>query len=210
MSRTQPTPNLKLLDRFLMLMTKQKVNTIICFNKMDIGSEHELYLLEKTYEKCGYPIMFTSVLERSGIEEIKELLKGKTTVLAGPSGVGKSSIINELIPEVHIKTGGISKKIKRGKHTTRHSELFHIGNGTYIMDTPGFSSLYVNDFEKEELKDFFLEFVEYEGQCRFQGCVHINEPDCAVKDAISSGILSKTRYDNYKLLYNELKNQRRY
>ena len=130
--------------------------------------------------------------------------------IGGKPNVGKSSIINELIPEVHIKTGGISKKIKRGKHTTRHSELFHIGNGTYIMDTPGFSSLYVNDFEKEELKDFFLEFVEYEGQCRFQGCVHINEPDCAVKDAISSGILSKTRYDNYKLLYNELKNQRRY
>ena len=207
---TQPSPNLNLLDRFLIMMTKQQVNTIVCFNKTDIASEHELYLLEETYLKCGYPVIFTSVLQKSGIDEIKELLKGKTTVLAGPSGVGKSSIINELIPDAHMETGTISEKIKRGKHTTRHSELFYVGDSTYIMDTPGFSSLYVNDFEKEELKNYFLEFAEYEGQCRFQGCVHINEPDCMVKDALSSGKLSKTRYENYKLLYNELKNQRRY
>lgn len=207
---TEPTPNLNLLDRFLIMMTKQDVNTIVCFNKVDIASEHELYLLEETYKKCGYEVVFTSVLNRSGIDQIKHLLKGKTTVLAGPSGVGKSSIINEVLPSANMETGSISEKIKRGKHTTRHSELFHVGDSTYIMDTPGFSSLFVNDFDKDELKDFFIEFAEYEDQCRFQGCVHINEPDCAVKEALQLGKISSIRYENYTILYNELKNQRRY
>ncbi|ROR30729.1 ribosome biogenesis GTPase [Mobilisporobacter senegalensis] len=207
---TQPAPNLNLLDRFLIMMTKQEVDAIVCFNKMDIASEHELYLLGETYKKCGYQVIFTSVLQKSGIGQIEQLLKGKTTVLAGPSGVGKSSIINEVLPGANMETGSISEKIKRGKHTTRHSELFHGGDSTYIMDTPGFSSLFVNNFDKDELKNYFLEFAEYEEQCRFQGCVHINEPDCAVKEALQSGKISTIRYENYTLLYNELKNQRRY
>lgn len=207
---TEPSPNLNLLDRFLIMMTKQGVNTIVCFNKMDIATKHELFLLEETYKKCGYHVVFASVLQKSGFDEIEQLLKGKTTVLAGPSGVGKSSIINEVLPSANMETGSISEKIKRGKHTTRHSELFHAGDATYIMDTPGFSSLFVNNFDKGELKNYFLEFVEYEDQCRFQGCVHINEPDCAVKEALQEGKISAVRYENYILLYNELKDQRRY
>lgn len=206
----EPTPNLNLLDRFLIMMAKQNVKTIVCFNKKDIATEKELNILEETYKKCSYEVIFTSATQQEGILTIKELLKGRTTVLAGPSGVGKSSIINIVLPSANMEVGNISEKIKRGKHTTRHSELFYAGDSTYIMDTPGFSSLYVNDFEKEELKNYFIEFAEYENQCRFLGCVHINEPDCAVKDALNLGKISKIRYDNYVILFNEIKDKRRY
>ena len=138
------------------------------------------------------------------------LLEGKTTAIAGPSGVGKSSLINLLSPGAHMETGSISRKTSRGKHTTRHSELLFIDGDTYIMDTPGFSSLYVNDFEKEELKYYFREFGPYEGKCRFHGCGHIHEPDCAVKEAVISGKIHTVRYEDYKDMYEELKNKRRY
>jgi ribosome biogenesis GTPase len=137
-------------------------------------------------------------------------MKGKTTVLAGPSGVGKSTFINIVQPKANMETGDISEKIKRGKHTTRHSELIYIEEGTYIMDTPGFSSLYIDEIEKDELKDYFVEFREYEGQCRFIGCNHLNEPHCAVKEALKEKKINKLRYDDYVILYEELKNQKRY
>ena len=137
-------------------------------------------------------------------------MKGKTTAIAGPSGVGKSSIINILQPEAKMETGDISQKIERGKHTTRHSELFPIDEDSYIMDTPGFSSLYVNDFEKEELKEYFPEFAQYEGECRFHGCDHVHEPGCAVKEAVRTGDIHKVRYLDYKEMYEELKSKRRY
>lgn len=205
-----PTPNLNLLDRFLIMMLSQKVETIICFNKKDIVSEKELQLLEETYIKCGYHVIFTSTYTESGIETLLELLKNKTTVVAGPSGVGKSSIINLIQPEANMEIGAISEKIKRGKNTTRHSELFYVEDNTFIMDTPGFSSLYINKMDKAELKDYFIEFHEYEGACRFNGCVHLNEPNCAVKLALSEGKISRIRYDNYKELYGELKDQKKY
>lgn len=131
-------------------------------------------------------------------------------MIAGPSGVGKSSIINILQPEANMETGGISRKIERGKHTTRHSELFPIDEESYIMDTPGFSSLYVNDFEKEELKYYFPEFEPYEGGCKYNGCDHIHEPGCAIKEAVESGKIHEVRYEDYKEMYEELKNKRRY
>lgn len=206
----EPNPNLNLLDRFLIMMRNQKLNTIVCFNKMDIVGNNEISLLKKVYEKCGYEVIFTSMLQKDGIVAVSEMLKGKTTVLAGPSGVGKSTFINVIQPEANMETGEISEKIKRGKHTTRHSELIYIEKDTYVMDTPGFSSLYIDEIEKDELKDYFVEFQDYEDQCRFNGCSHRNEPGCAVKDALQDHKISKIRYDNYILLYNELKEHKRY
>ena len=154
--------------------------------------------------------MHTSACEGDGIEKLEELLRGKTTAVAGPSGVGKSSLVNCLQPNIQMETGSISKKIERGKHTTRHSEIIPIEGDTYIMDTPGFSTLYIPGFQKEDLQQFYPEFAEHEPYCRFKGCSHINEPECGVKDAVAKGDISKIRYENYKLLYQELKDVKKY
>lgn len=207
---TRPEPNLNLLDRFLIMMRQQGENCIICFNKSDISDEEEEKKLASVYEKSGCQTIFVSAKERQGVEELWQLLKGKTTTAAGPSGVGKSSIINELQSKTRMETGAISEKIARGKHTTRHSELIAAGEDTYIFDTPGFSSLGLFEMEKEELKDFYPEFEEYENQCRFLGCVHVNEPDCKVKEAVEAGKISRERYENYKLLYEELSHRKKY
>lgn len=206
----KPTPNLNLLDRFLISMEMSKVESIICFNKTDVADEDYVNHLRDIYFSCGYKVICTSTVDGSGVEQLKSMLKGKTTVLAGPSGVGKSSMTNAIIPEACMQTGGISKKIERGKHTTRHSELFTIQKDTFLFDTPGFSSLYVNNLEKEDLMWYFPEFDKFNDKCRFQGCVHINEPDCAVKDALREGLISKSRYDNYLLIYDELKSKKKY
>lgn len=206
----KPNPHFNLLDRFLVMMEQKKIPAVLCFNKEDIVSEQELGELKKIYCGCGCPLVFTSAKEGKNLEEVKRLLSGKTTAVAGPSGVGKSSLINLLKPEANMETGSISRKIERGKHTTRHSELLPINADSYIMDTPGFSSLYVNDFEKEELKYYFPEFDCYEGQCKFTGCDHIHEPGCAVKAAVEAGVIHAVRYEDYREMYDELKNRRRY
>ncbi|MBQ4522409.1 MAG: ribosome small subunit-dependent GTPase A [Lachnospiraceae bacterium] len=205
-----PNPNFNLLDRFLLIMSKQQVKTMICFNKMDMVDEKVICELKEHYEACDNEVIFTSTYTKEGIDFLKEKLKGKTTALAGPSGVGKSSILNALASDMVMQTGEISEKIKRGKHTTRHSELIHIEGNTYIMDTPGFSSLYIDEFDKEELKDYFTEFLEYSKYCKFAGCVHISEPDCKVKEALSEGKINQIRYDNYLEMYQELKDKRRW
>lgn len=207
---TEPKPHFNLLDRFLVMMERKEIPVVLCFNKKDIAKPEEAGGLEEIYSACGYPLILTSALTMENIERIRELLLGKTTAVAGPSGVGKSSLINLLQPEACMETGSISRKIARGKHTTRHSELIYIEEGAYIMDTPGFSSLYVNDFEKEELKRYFREFIPFEGYCRFNGCSHVHEPGCAVKQAVEERKIHRTRYENYLEMYRELKEKKRY
>ena len=207
---TKPNPHFNLLDRFLVMMESKEIPVVLCFNKEDIATDPQVKELESIYESCGYPLVFVSAKEERGIETIRELLKGKTTAIAGPSGVGKSSIINILQPEADMETGAISTKIERGKHTTRHSELFCLDTDTYLMDTPGFSSMFVEDMEPQELKEYFPEFAPFEDECKFLGCVHIGEKICGVKQAVEQGKISKSRYENYRLFYQELKEKRRY
>lgn len=206
----KPKPNFNLLDRFLIMMEQRQVETVICFNKQDLVTQEEADHLLEIYEPCGYQVLAVSAREQEGLKGLHEVLEGKTTTVAGPSGVGKSSLINLLSPEADMETGMLSEKIDRGKHTTRHSQLLYIDHGTYIMDTPGFSSLYLLGTGAEELKHSFREFKAYEPFCRFQGCSHIHEPDCAVKTSLAEGKISPIRYENYRMLYEELKNVRKY
>lgn len=206
----KPQPNFNLLDRFLVMMEYQQVPVTICFNKKDLVTDEEVEKMADIYKKCGYEVLYTSAEQKHGIEELRLLLEGKTTAVAGPSGVGKSSLVNSLQQGVQMETGSISKKIERGKHTTRHSEIIPIAGNTYIMDTPGFSTLYIPGFEKEDLQQFYPEFAEYEPFCRFKGCSHISEPDCGIKEALAQGKISSLRYENYKLLYDEVKNVKKY
>lgn len=206
----KPEPNFNLLDRFLCMMEFQNVPVTICFNKTDLVDEEKIEEYRRIYEPAGYRLMSTCTRTGEGVDAVKALLHGKTTTVAGPSGVGKSSLINALQSDVQMQTGVISDKIDRGKHTTRHSEIVPVMENSYIMDTPGFSSMDVPGFEKEDLWTCFPEFREYEPYCKFQGCSHINEPDCGVKEALAEGKISSVRYENYKLLYEELKNMKKY
>ena len=207
---TQPAPNLNLLDRFLVMMAMEEIPVVICFNKADLGDGAMEEEYKKIYEGAGYEVHFISARDNLGMDQVRGILRGRTTVLAGPSGVGKSSLTNRIQPEASMETGGISRKIERGKHTTRHSELFFVEKDTYMMDTPGFSSMYTPEIEASELKEFFPEFAEFEDECRFLGCVHIGETVCGVKEAVKEGKISPSRYENYRLIYEELKQKRRY
>ncbi len=255
-----PEPNFNLLDRFLVMMEYQDIPVHICFNKMDLVTAEALEEMMIPYRNAGYEVHAISAKHKQGIEEIQQILKGKISTVAGPSGVGKSSMINRLQSATVMETGGISKKLHRGKHTTRHSQLIPLADANhltaeeksdtmphgesadlasadtegefrvnahfaeedaslwlpgqeargFIMDTPGFSSLFVPEFEKEDLGMYYPEFEPYLGKCRFSPCAHIHEPDCAVKDALAEGEISQMRYDNYKLLYEEIAGRRKY
>lgn len=207
-SIAKPSPNFNLLDRFLIMMEQQNMECIVCFNKLDMeeGREAEKYI--KIYKNCGYQTIGISAMEGKGICELRSMLEGKTTTVAGPSGVGKSTLINRLQSNVIMETGQISEKIGRGKHTTRHSELLALGKDTYILDTPGFSSLDLFALEKERLGEYYPEFGEFEQYCRFRGCSHVEEKDCGVKKAVEEGYISQLRYENYVMLYGELKGKK--
>ena len=211
----KPNPNFNLLDRFLIMMEYQHIPAVICFNKTDLIDEMEMENLIRAYKTSGYRVLFTSAKEQDGVEKIRQILKGKTSTVAGPSGVGKSSLINLLAPQAEMETGAISEKIERGRHTTRHAQVIPVpmedgSEDTYIIDTPGFSSLSVEFYEKETLGTLCPEFQQYEPYCRFRGCSHISEPDCGVKEALAEGKISKIRYDDYVEIYQEVQNRRKY
>ena len=212
-SLTKPEPNFNLLDRFLIHMESRNLPCIICFNKEDLIGEEQIEEITNAYGNCGCEVCVISVKNKAGLEKVKKLLTGKTTTVAGPSGVGKSSFINEVFGENLMETGAVSEKIDRGKHTTRHSEIFYTeleGVPTYLFDTPGFSSLTVPDLEGKALSEFYHEFDEYEPGCRFAGCAHVKEKECGVKDAVEKGLISRLRYENYLQLYEEWKKISRY
>jgi ribosome biogenesis GTPase len=187
------------------MMQYQKVPVTICFNKSDLLEDAQLEKVAQIYEKCGFPVIFTSAEKKSGLETLRHFLEHKTSAVAGPSGVGKSSLVNCLQPLAHMETGAISRKIERGKNTTRHTQLVHIFEDTYIMDTPGFGSLDLPGLLPEDLWSYYGEFLPYEPECRFGGCSHINEKDCGVKRALQEGKIPALRYENYVALYKELK-----
>ena len=205
-----PNPNFNLLDRFLVMMEGLNLPILLCFNKEDLVTEEEKTSIKEMYMPCKYPIFFLSAKNRLGLEAIKDQLKGKTSALAGPSGAGKSTFVNSL-QENHIQeTGEISRKNKSGKKTTRHTNLIEIDQESYIIDTPGFSSIETIEIKEEELTMYYPDFLPYEANCKFSGCSHIKEPVCGIKEAVAEGKISSVRYQNYLLLYNEIKEKRKY
>ena len=204
-----PTPHLSLLDRFIVLAERENLEIVIILTKIDLDDDNTFEKIKNIYEPCGYKVIGVSNLENKNIDKVKEELKDNTVVFAGPSGVGKSSLLNQIDSNFQLKTGDVSDKIKRGKHTTRHAELFELKFGGMVADTPGFSSLTLDDIEDIDLKDYFIEF-EYYDDCKFGSrCIHQNEPNCAVKEAVENGEIPKERYESYIQLLNEIRQGKR-
>lgn len=204
-----PDPNLWLLDKFLILSEQQEIDVLVCYNKIDLIDKKELDRYNEIYKKAGYTVLNTSTETKEGLEELKEKLKDKTTVFAGPSGVGKSTLLNSVQPDLKLQTGVISTKTSRGKHTTRHVELLSLDMGGYVLDTPGFSSLELDFLTEENLQEYFPEIYRESEHCRFRGCKHYKEPGCSVKANIDISI-DKTRYENYILFLEEVMKRRKY
>lgn len=203
-----PMPNMTLLDKMIVLAEHSALDVVVCFNKADLDVNFDFDAYKKIYEAAGYKVLKTCALSKAGVDELIETLAGKINVFSGPSGAGKSSLLNA-IADYAVETGEVSAKIKRGKHTTRHSELFEIINGGIIVDTPGFTSLSVSEVDPEDLPDYFPEFKKYAEHCRFDNCLHQNEPGCEVKKALNEDLINKQRYDAYIYIYNEIVEQRR-
>ncbi|MGL6105345.1 ribosome small subunit-dependent GTPase A [Romboutsia sp.] len=204
-----PAPNLSLLDRFIVLAEKENLEIVIVLTKADLDDGSILQEIQGIYELSGYKVIPVSNKTKLNIDKIKDELRGNVVVFAGPSGVGKSSLLNEIDKNFKLQTGEVSEKIKRGKHTTRHAELLKLECGGMVADTPGFSSLTLDDIGEVELKDYFIEFSDF-NDCRFGSrCIHEKEPNCAVKEAVQNGDIPKKRYESYIQLLNEIRQGRR-
>lgn len=206
MAKTCPEPDFLLVDKLLITAEKNGITPLIIINKIDLIDEKELSEVKSIYKATGYQVVPMSKIGKQGYDELHEKLKGYRTVFAGQSGVGKSTILNNIIDSWVMETGDMSK-IQRGRHTTRHVQLLCLDNDGYVVDTPGFSSMVLEGIEYSELPSMYPEFNKLEGHCKFNGCSHIKEPGCAVKDAVRSGEISSIRYECYRRLYEELKLQ---
>ncbi|WRP08402.1 ribosome small subunit-dependent GTPase A [Rossellomorea aquimaris] len=209
-SASEPDFSPALLDRFLVLIESKEIEPLICVTKMDLLTSDQTNKIEryvKDYRSFGYEVLMTSSKTEHGVEELTPYLRDKISVFAGQSGVGKSSLLNALKPELELKTAMISSHLGRGKHTTRHVELIDIEDGL-VADTPGFSSLEFSELEIEELPQCFPEMVEVSEDCKFRGCLHINEPKCAVKAAVEAGEIPTYRYDHYLTFHKEIKDRK--
>lgn len=205
-----PQPDFELVDRLLVTSEMKNMESVVCVNKMDLGNAEDLNAITDIYKKAGYKVFATSCVDNTGIDKLYDVIKGKITVLAGQSGVGKSTLLNRIIEDNIMDTGTISEKIERGRHTTRHAQLVPLKTGGYIVDTPGFSAYNLEDIKANELQRYFPEFREFTYSCRFKGCNHIKEPDCGVKKAIEANLISPGRYERYCKFFEELKKQVEY
>ena len=206
---SKPKPNLVLVDKFLVMAEMHGVEAVICINKSDLVSRDELDEYRNVYDGI-YPVIAVSARTREGMDELKKAISGKTAAFAGPSGVGKSTITNALVPHANMETGSISEKTKRGRHTTRHAEIFKAEGGGRIFDTPGFTSFEIMEADEDSLMHYYPDIEHFSGDCYYDNCRHLKEPQCAVREALKEGKIHRLRYESYSANMEEIKNRRKY
>lgn len=197
MAFCNPEPNLRIIDRLLVMAEKSQTQGMIVMNKLDLSTKEERERISGIY-KGLYPIFYVNGLTGEGLESLSKALAENSTALAGPSGVGKSTLLNDLKPQAQAEVGSLSRKTSRGKHTTRHVEIFELGPGTFLFDTPGFTSFDIMEADLDQLQFYYPEMAPFIGKCRFDNCKHLDEPGCAVQEAAAEGTIKVSRYDSYK------------
>lgn len=205
-----PEPSFLLLDKLLIAARSNNLDPVICINKLDLAEEGQKEYILGIFKNTGYKIIFTSKYDENSLQGLKNILKDKLNVFSGPSGVGKSSLMNAIEPDFYLETGELSEKLKRGRHTTRHAEIFKLSFGGYAVDTPGFSSFELEGINMYSLKNYYPEIVRYEEGCKFLDCLHYKEPDCGVKEALKDDLISEVRYNNYIKLLEQIKESKPY
>ncbi len=205
----KPKPNFSIIDKFLIMAEMHHMEPVLCVNKCDLVGEETLDEIRAIYQDL-YPMVFVSAEKKQGIQQLQPYLANHRAAFAGPSGVGKSTITNLLVPQAMMETGNISKKTARGRHTTRHVEIFETDDNGYIFDTPGFTSFEILEADEDNLRDFYPEMAALKDQCRFDDCRHLKEPDCAIRKAVEEGVIHRLRYDSYVANLEEIKKRKKY